>query len=76
MGGDNVLPLVEIGLTIWPKTGGAKASPAPPLATTLSNIIICFFLFDLFWRPRAEIQKHFRSFLVQWKPLKFASDIY
>ena len=26
--GDNVPPLVEIGLTDWPKTGGAKAPPA------------------------------------------------
>ena len=29
--GDNVSPLVEIGLTDLPKTGGAKAPPAPPL---------------------------------------------
>ena len=33
MGGDNVPPLVEIGLTDMPKTGGAKAPP--PLATAL-----------------------------------------
>ena len=32
LGGDNVPPLVEIGLTDLPKTGGAKA---PPLATAL-----------------------------------------
>ena len=40
LGGDNVPPLVEIGLTDLPKTGrGAKAPPAPPappLATGLS----------------------------------------
>ena len=37
MGGDNVPPLVEIGLTDLPKTwgGGAKALPAPKLATPL-----------------------------------------
>ena len=28
-------PLVEIGLTDLPKTGEAKAPPAPPLATAL-----------------------------------------
>ena len=33
LGGDNVPPLVEIGLTDLPKTGGAKA--LPPLATAL-----------------------------------------
>ena len=32
LGGDNVPPLVEIGLTDLPKTGGATA---PPLATAL-----------------------------------------
>ena len=35
LGGDNVSPLVEIGLTDLLKTGGAKAPPAPPLATAL-----------------------------------------
>ena len=33
LGGDNVSPLVEIGLTDLPKTGGGP--PAPPLATAL-----------------------------------------
>ena len=36
MGGDNMSPLVEIGLTDMPKTEGAKAPPAPPLATGLT----------------------------------------
>ena len=31
LGGDNVSPLVEIGLTDLPKTG----APAPPLSTAL-----------------------------------------
>ena len=31
LGGDNVPPLVEIGLTDLPKTGGAYAPPAPPV---------------------------------------------
>ena len=35
LGGDNVPPLVGIGLTGLPKTGGAHAAPAPPLATGL-----------------------------------------
>ena len=35
MGGDNVPPLVEIGLIYLPKTGWAIAPPAPPLATGL-----------------------------------------
>ena len=39
LGGDNVSPLVEIGLTDLPKTGGAKAPPAPPLATALSSFM-------------------------------------
>ena len=30
LGGDNVSPLVEIGLTDLPKTGGAIAPPSPP----------------------------------------------
>jgi hypothetical protein len=30
-----ICPLVEIGLTVWPITGEAKALPAPPLATAL-----------------------------------------
>ena len=33
LGGDNVPPLVEIGLTDLPKTGGARAPPAPTLAS-------------------------------------------
>ena len=38
LGGDNVPPpLVEIGLPDLPKTGGAKAPPAPPLATALHS---------------------------------------
>ena len=36
MDGDNVPPLVEIGLTDLPKTGGALAPPAPPLVTALT----------------------------------------
>ena len=35
LGGDNVPPLVDIGLTDLSKTGGARAPPAPPLATGL-----------------------------------------
>ena len=35
LGGDNVPPLVVIGLTDLPKSGGARAPPAPPLATGL-----------------------------------------
>ena len=38
LGGDNVPPLVEIGLTDLPKTGGARAPPAPPLATGLALV--------------------------------------
>ena len=37
LGGDNVPPLVEIGLADLPKSGGARAPPAPPLATGLSS---------------------------------------
>jgi hypothetical protein len=33
-------PLVEIGLTVRPKTGGAKALPAPPLATGLKDGVV------------------------------------
>ena len=38
LGGDNVPPLVQIGLTDLPKTGGAHAPPAPPLATGLTIV--------------------------------------
>ena len=37
LGGDNVPSLVEIGLTDLPKSGGARAPLAPPLATGLST---------------------------------------
>ena len=41
-----------------------------------SNIMICsLFWFDLFSRGRAEIQKYFRSFLVQMKTSKSHSEI-
>ena len=30
LGGDNVPPLVEIGLPDLPKSGGVRAPPAPP----------------------------------------------
>ena len=35
LGGDNVSPLVEIGLTDPPKSGGAAAPPASPLVACL-----------------------------------------
>ena len=34
-GGHNLSPLVEIGLTDLPKSGGAMAPPAPPGTTSL-----------------------------------------
>ena len=34
-GGHNLLPLVKIGLTDLPKSGGAMAPPAPPGMTPL-----------------------------------------
>ena len=37
LGGDNVSPLVEIGLTDPPKSGGAAAPPASDLAACLSS---------------------------------------
>ena len=37
LGGDNVPSLVEIGLADLPKSGGAQAPPAPPLATGLGQ---------------------------------------
>ena len=37
LGGDNVSPLVEIGLTDPPKSGGAAAPPASPLVACLSS---------------------------------------
>ena len=40
LGGDNVPPLVEIGLTDLPKSGGARAPPAPPLATGLNYVML------------------------------------
>ena len=54
LGGDNVPPLVKIGLTDLPKTGGAYAPPASPFDTCLSrensndqseNVAQLFFLF-------------------------------
>ena len=40
LGGDNVPPLVEIGLTDLPKTGGAKA---PPSDSPASTYLVCIF---------------------------------
>ena len=41
-----------------------------------SNIkFVFFFWFDPFERPRAEIEKYFRSILVQMKTSKFAFEI-
>ena len=39
-GGHNLPPLVEIGLTDQPKSGGAMAPPAPTGTTPLTNIKI------------------------------------
>ena len=39
LGGDNMPSLVEIGLADLPKSGGgARAPPAPPLATGLHSV--------------------------------------
>ena len=35
-------PLIEIGLTGLPKTGGARAPLAPSLATGLNDVMACF----------------------------------
>ena len=40
LGGDNVPPLVEIGLTDLPKSGGARAPPASHLAACLQIILL------------------------------------
>ena len=40
LGGDNVSPLVEIGLTDPPKSGGAAAPPASPLVACLERIML------------------------------------
>ena len=44
LGGDNVPPLVEIGLTDPPKSGGAAAPPLPPtlLHACKCHLIIIF----------------------------------
>ena len=38
-GGHNLPPLVEIGLTDLPKSGGVMAPPAPPGTTGLNYVI-------------------------------------
>ena len=38
LGGDDVSPLVEIGLTDPPKSGGAAAPPASHLVACLRNL--------------------------------------
>ena len=43
LGGDNVSPLVEIGLADLPNIGGAKAPPAPTLRQPC-----CSFYVDMF----------------------------
>ena len=44
--------------------------------TNLRLFIIINYLYFLDIEARAEIQKYFRSFLVQIKTIKFASEIY
>ena len=41
-GGHNLFPLVEIGLTYVPKSGGALAPPAPPGTTPLGSLITVY----------------------------------
>ena len=41
LGGDNVSPLVEIGLADLPNIGAAKAPPSPHLATALFVSFSC-----------------------------------
>ena len=53
LGGDNVPPLVEIGLADLPKSGGARAPLAPPLATGLYlRVALLFFWFS--FRPESK----------------------
>ena len=68
LGGDNVSPLVEIGLTDLPKSGGAAAPPALPLAASL-HIINCskkrtkLTILSIFFTQDSEIRSYFgRSF--------------
>ena len=42
LGGDNVPPLVEIGLTDLTKTGGAKAPLAPPWRQPWTSMALHF----------------------------------
>ena len=59
LGGDNVSPLVEIGLTDLPKTGGALVPPAPPLATALLLFLVTLLMGQLLkcsnWDAKLDI---------------------
>ena len=65
LGGDNVRPLIEIGLTELPKIGGLKPpSPHPPLATglswtTLNTGEICYFSLSHSYRIVASSNAHY-----------------
>ena len=54
-GGHNLPPLVEIGLTNLPKSGGALAPPVPPGTTGLQHQQRCSFQALL---PAAEPSQH------------------
>ena len=47
LGGHNLPPLVEIGLTDLPKIGGAMAPPAPPGTTGLIAYTLRFLFYVL-----------------------------
>ena len=36
-----IAPLVEIGLTFWPKTGGAGAEAPPACDSPVNNDVVC-----------------------------------
>ena len=54
LGGDNVLPLVDIGLTDLPKSGCAMAHPAHPGTTGLPLEGLYFELFMILF-PKLQI---------------------
>ena len=72
LGGDNVSPLVEIGLTDPPKSGGAAAPPASHLAACLESILQHVISKNI---QMHTLRKHFTSFIQSFSKIKVFANI-
>ena len=67
-GGHNLPPLVEIGLTDLPKSGGAMTPPAPPGTTGLEAVEVLRFYASLYI-AQCELDRQFHFPRLPYKDL-------